>query len=78
MNDGNIICNLTQHSKWNRKHHPLLLRKCKPRATVQNVNNVCQWIDDKEHLIMCNKYEDRFKGLCKNVTSEKNVDEHVD
>ena len=37
--DEKMTCNLTQHSKWNRKPHPFLLCKCKRGDAVRNYDH---------------------------------------
>jgi hypothetical protein len=40
---------LTQHSQWNRTHHPFLLCKCNPRKGVVDAGHVCVPITDDEY-----------------------------
>ena len=49
MHDRKMIYNLVQCSKWNRKHHPFLLCKCKRGDAVKNYSTYkCNAITDEE------------------------------
>ena len=49
--DGKMLYNLTQHSQWNRKHHPFLLCKCNREDGLENSDHVCDmWTNDSYQL----------------------------
>ena len=47
VHDGKMLYLLTQHSQWNRKHHPFLMCDCQ-RGKGFSINHVCSmWNDDE-------------------------------
>ena len=47
VHDAKILCNLTQYSQWNRKHHPFVLCKCKRGKAAANFQtHKCEIISD--------------------------------
>ena len=50
LHDGKILYLLTQHSLWNRKHHPFLWCTCMRGEGVKNANHTCELISDQDYL----------------------------
>ena len=74
-----MICNLTQDSKWNRTHHPFLLRKCKPGDAVKKAaSHKCHMMSKEYHISHYNKSKDQFKLKYDNYYCKKNVSKHRD
>ena len=48
VHDGKMIYSITDHSKWNRKHHPFLLCKCARGQGVINEDHECEFITPKD------------------------------
>ena len=48
LHDGKMLYLLTQHSLFNRKHHPFLLCACQRGAGVKDKNHRCEIISDKD------------------------------
>ena len=56
VHEGKMICNLVQCSKWNRKHHPFLLCKCKRGDAVKNFSTYkCDMITDEDQVNLFEK-----------------------
>ena len=49
VDDVKMLYVMTQHSLWNRKHHPFLLCKCKRGETTNNEEHVCTPVTDEEY-----------------------------
>ena len=63
MHDGKMLYLLTQHSLFNRKHHPFLLCNCKRGAGVQDGNHQCKIINDEEQLRLYNRSKRRWDNM---------------
>ena len=51
MHDGKMLYLLTQHSLWNRKHHPFLLCACKRgEGVINNETHKCTILNDDEQM----------------------------
>jgi len=59
MHAGKIIYQLTQHSLYNQKHHPMLLCKGKRGECVQDLDYSCTIIEDSDQLEYYNRSERR-------------------
>ena len=55
LHDGKMLYLMTQHSLFNRKHHPFLLCQCQRGEGVQNANHECKIINHDDQV----KYYDR-------------------
>ena len=60
MHDGKMIYQLTQHSLYSRKHHPMLLCKCKRGEGVRDLDHSCTIIGDSDQLEYYNRSERRW------------------
>ena len=79
VHDGKMICNIMQHSKWNRKHHPFILCKYKRGDAVKNLeNHTCQIITDEDQLKYYNKSATKFEQCYSNTHSRDNLKKHCD
>ena len=79
VHDAKIICNLTQHSKWNRTHHLFLLCYCKPDDAVKKAaSHKYKMITDEEHASYYNKFKDQFKLKCDDDYCKKNMSKNRD
>ena len=73
------MCNIMQHSKWNRKHHPFILCKCKRGDAVKNLeNHTCQIIIDEDQIKYYNKSATKFEQCYSNTCSRDNLKKHCD
>ena len=64
MHDGKMLYLLTQHSQWNRKHHPFLLCTCKKgEGVVPSHGHVCRVITEEENVTLYDKSKQRFNAL---------------
>ena len=77
VHDGKMLCNLTQHSLWNRKNYPFLLCKCKRGQAVRNYSNHrCKMISDKDQLRYYERSRDTFESKFSGIRSKVNVNKH--
>ena len=60
LHDGKMLYILTQHSLFNRKHHPFLLCKCQRGAGVANANHICEPISHDEQIQRYERSERRW------------------
>ena len=49
LHDGKMLYLLTQHSLFNRKHHPFLLCACQRGEGVKDPNHCCKLLSDEDH-----------------------------
>ena len=61
MHDGKMLYLLTQHSAWNRKHHPFLLCKCKRGDGVRNPYHECVRISHGDQIKYFNHSKKRWE-----------------
>ena len=59
MHDSKMIYQLTQHSLYSRKYHPMLLCRCKRGEVVQDIDHSCTIIEDSDQLEYYNRSERR-------------------
>ena len=72
-----MICNLIQHSKWNRKHHPFLLCKYEQGDVVKDVINYkCNLISDTKYKLYYEKVKKRFINEFREDYAEGNMEKH--
>ena len=72
--DTKMVCNLTQHRKWNRKHYHFRLCECKRGYTVKSFETrKFQILDDDACLKHYEKSERLFKAKFGEDHSERNV-----
>ena len=71
LHDGKMLYLLTQHSLWNRKHHPFLLCTCMRGEGVINDNHTCKLISDKDYLVRFKRSERRWNLKQKQVGIDK-------
>ena len=50
LHDGKMLYLLTQHSLFNRKHHPFLLCTCKRGEGVRNQEHQCRFLSQDEQI----------------------------
>ena len=62
LHDGKMLYLLTQHSLFNRKHHPFLLCKCQRGAGVTDVNHICEPISNGEQIHRYKRSERRWNN----------------
>ena len=55
IHDGKMLYILTQHSLYNRLHHPFLLCSCQRGDGVKNNSHVCKIIDHDKQLQYYNR-----------------------
>ena len=60
LHDGKMLYLLTQHSLWNRKHHPFLLCDCKRGDGVKNRHHQCKLMSDADYLKYYNRSNRRW------------------
>ena len=78
LHDGKMLYLLTQHSQWNRKHHPFILCTCKRGVGVtNNDNHVCHKISGEEQIHLYNRSQRRWDGK-RNEKPSYSVKEHMD
>ena len=77
MHDGKMLYLLTQHSLFNRKHHPFLLCNCKRGAGVQDGNHQCKIINDEEQLRLYNRSKRRWDNM-EHIESYNEKKKHMD
>ena len=68
LHDVKMLYLLTQHSQWNRKHHPFLLCSCKRNIGVlNNETHVCNFITDEEYMIAWERSLKRWEAKRKRL-----------
>ena len=70
LHDGKMLYLLTQHSLWNRKHHPFLLCGCMRGEGVANNDHQCKLMSDEDYLIKYQRSNRRWELKQKQVGIE--------
>ena len=71
VHDGRMIYMLTQHSLFNRKHHPFLLCKCKTGDGVRNNSHICNQVTHDEQVFQFKRSKTKWETMSE---KEKNYD----
>jgi DNA-directed RNA polymerase subunit M/transcription elongation factor TFIIS len=70
--DVKMLYLLTQHSQWNRKHHPFLRCKCKRgRGVRKGSRHVCTLRDDGDEKVLFNASKERWE---RKINEEEEVE----
>ena len=79
LHDGKMLYLLTQHSLWNRKHHPFLLCKCKRgNGVLNNSTHMCSIIDDDDQVKLYEKSLKRYKDKINDSSNNYSKKEHLE
>jgi hypothetical protein len=72
LHDGKMLYLLTQHSMWNRKHHPFVSCSCRRGDGVRNnANHICSYIGDDSAIYWFERSERRWKNKQIRVGEDK-------
>ena len=74
MHDGKMLYILTQHSLYNRKHHPFILCTCKRGDAVRDPNYVCKLIPHEQHLNLWDRSKRRWEHKRTNLNANEKYD----
>ena len=74
MHDGKMLYILTQHSLYNRKHHPFILCTCKRGDAVRDPNYVCKLIPHEQHLNLWARSKRRWEHKRTNPNANEKYD----
>ena len=74
MHDGKMLYILTQHSLYNRKHHPFILCTCKRGDAVRDLNYVCKLIPHEQHVKLWDRSKRRWQYKRTNLNANEKYD----
>ena len=60
LHDGKMLYLLTQHSQWNRRHHPYLLCTCYRGDGVKDESHKCMWLSNEEQINLVDRSNHRW------------------
>ena len=76
LHDVKMLYLLTQHSLWNRKHHPFLLCSCKRNIGVlNNEEHICKFTTDDQYKIAWQRSLKRWEAKRRRLLPNKSYDE---
>ena len=74
MHDSKMLYILTQHSLYNRKHHPFILCTCKRGDAVRDPNYVCKLLPHEQHLTLWDRSKRRWQYKRTNLNANEKYD----